>query len=85
MPTRRTTWHSRSTPKVASHGRLKVRIAERLATHPGPVILSNQATSRIRTLYRQLGFTLEFLKPPRLTSCTGHRVPATEVLAVKNL
>ena len=63
----------------------QVRIAERLATHPGPVILSNQATSRIRKLYRQLGFTLEFLKAPRLISCTGRRVPATEVLAVKNL
>ncbi len=39
----------------------QVRTAERLAKHPGPVILSNQATPRIKKLYRRLGFTLELL------------------------
>ena len=63
----------------------QVRTAERLAAHPGAVILSNQATPRIKRLYRKLGFTLQMLKAPRLISCTGRRVPATEVLAVRNL
>ena len=63
----------------------QVRTAERLATHPGPVVLSNQATPRIKKLYRQLGFTLRYLTAPRLISCTGPRVPAREILAFKNL
>ncbi|MDP7339885.1 MAG: Dam family site-specific DNA-(adenine-N6)-methyltransferase [Vicinamibacterales bacterium] len=63
----------------------QVRTAERLAKHPGPVVLSNQATPRIRKLYRQLGFTLRYLNAPRMISCTGRRVPAREVLAAKNL
>ena len=63
----------------------QVRTAERLAIHPGPVVLSNQATPRIRKLYRRLDFRLEFLDAPRMISCTGRRVPATEVLATKNL
>jgi len=63
----------------------QVRTAEWLAAHPGPVALSNQATGRVVKLYRALGFTLEFLKAPRMISCTGDRTPAKEVLATKNL
>jgi DNA adenine methylase len=63
----------------------QVRTATWLAAHPGPVILSNQATSRIVTLYRRLGFKLRFLMAPRLISCNGDRSPAREVLATKNL
>lgn len=63
----------------------QVRTAEWLAKHKGPVVLSNQATKRIVRLYKKLGFTLRFLKAPRLISCTGDRTPAKEVLAVKNL
>jgi site-specific DNA-adenine methylase len=33
----------------------QVRVAEWLARHPGPVVLSNQATERIVKLYRKLG------------------------------
>lgn len=61
------------------------RTAEFLAKHPGPVILSNQATKRIVDLYDKLGYKLTFLDAPRRISCTGDRTPAPEVLAVRNL
>jgi DNA adenine methylase len=63
----------------------QVRAAKWLATHPGPVVLSNQATPRILRLYRELGFTLTLLTAPRLISCTGDRTPAREVLATRNV
>jgi len=63
----------------------QVRAAEWLSRHPGPVVLSNQATERIVRLYTRLGFTLRFLSAPRMISCTGDRTPAPEVLAVRNL
>ena len=63
----------------------QVRAAEWLSKHPGPVVLSNQATDRIVDLYEQLGFELRYLDAPRRISCTGDRTPAREVLAVKNL
>jgi DNA adenine methylase len=63
----------------------QVRTAEWLAKHPGPVVLSNQATDRIRKLYRRLGYTLIPLTAPRLISCTGDRTPAEEVLGTRNL
>ena len=60
------------------------RLACWLARHPGPVVISNQATARVEHLYRELGFELCTLKGPRLISCTGDRTPADEVLAVRN-
>jgi DNA adenine methylase len=63
----------------------QVQTAEWLAEHPGPVVLSNQATPRICALYRSLGYRLRFLKGPRRISCTGDRTPATEVLALRNV
>jgi DNA adenine methylase len=62
----------------------QVRVAEWLAKHRGPVVLSNQATDRIVALYKSLGFKLTFLQAPRMISCTGDRTPAREVLATKN-
>ena len=61
------------------------RLARWLCRHPGPVVLSNQATSRIVELYRGLGFRLHFLSAPRNISRTGDRTPAREVLATRNL
>lgn len=61
------------------------RTARFLATHPGPVILSNQATKRIKELYSNLGYRLTELQAPRRISCTGDRSPASEVLAIRNL
>ncbi len=63
----------------------QVRLAEWLAQHPGPVVLSNQATPRIMDLYAQLGFTLRVLDAPRLINSTGDRTPAREVLATRGL
>jgi DNA adenine methylase len=62
----------------------QVRTAEWLAAHSGPVVLSNQATKRIVTLYEKLGFAINYLAGPRRISCTGDRTAAREVLAVKN-
>jgi DNA adenine methylase len=56
-----------------------------LASHEGPVILSNQATSRILDLYRDLKFETPTFPAPRRISCTGDRSPALEVLARRNL
>lgn len=63
----------------------QIRTAEWLAKHPGPVVLSNQATVRIVGLYRDLGYKLKFLDAPRRISCNGDRTPAREVLAIRNL
>lgn len=63
----------------------QVRAAEWLARHKGPVVLANQATPRVVSLYRKLGFSLQFLAAPRMISCTGDRTPAREVLATRNL
>lgn len=61
------------------------RTAVRLAAHPGPVVLSNQATTRIIKLYKKLGFKIAYLNGPRRISCTGDRTAAREVLATKGL
>lgn len=63
----------------------QVRLAEWLAKHPGPVVLSNQATDRVVELYEKLGFRLQFLEAPRMISCTGDRSPAVEVLALRGV
>lgn len=63
----------------------QVRTAEWLAQHPGPVVLSNQATTRITRLYKNLGYRLIKLDAPRRISCTGDRSDAKEVLALRNL
>ena len=61
------------------------RTAEWLAHHPGPVVLVNQATERVDTLYRKLGFAVDYLDAPRRISCTGDRTPAREIIGTKNL
>jgi len=61
------------------------RTAARLATHPGPVVLVNQATDRVEQLYRHLGFDVSFLDAPRRISCTGNRETAREIMAMRNV
>jgi DNA adenine methylase len=63
----------------------QIRLAQWLARHPGPVVLSNQATDRVRELYKDLGYLITILTAPRLINCTGDRTPAKEVLATRNL
>ena len=62
-----------------------VRLASWLAAHAGPVVLSNQATSRVLGLYADLGFELTLLQAPRMISCNGDRTKATEVIATRNV
>lgn len=61
----------------------QVRLAEWLTAHPGPVVLSNQATERVKALYAALGFKLAYLDAPRMISCNGDRTKAVEVIATK--
>jgi len=63
----------------------QVRTAEWLATHPGPVVLANQATPKIIKLYKKLRYNIRFLHGPRRISCDGNRAPIEEVLAIRNL
>ena len=64
---------------------LFVNLVQWLSKHKGPVILSNQATKRIKDEYTRLGFALKEFEAPRKISCTGDRRPAVEVLAIRNL
>ena len=61
------------------------RTAAWLSRHRGPVVLVNQATKRIETLYRKLGYDVRFLTAPRRINNTGDRTPAREILATRNL
>ncbi|MCC6804583.1 MAG: Dam family site-specific DNA-(adenine-N6)-methyltransferase, partial [Anaerolineae bacterium] len=63
----------------------QVRLAEWLAKHKGPVVLSNQATDRVVQLYERLHFKLHYLNAPRRISCNGDRTPAREVLATRGI
>lgn len=63
----------------------QVRTAELLTRHRGPVVLVNQSTTRIDTLYRKLGYSLHHLDASRRISCNGDRTPAKEVFATRNL
>jgi DNA adenine methylase len=63
----------------------QVRAAEWLARHPGPVVLSNQATDRIVALYSRLGYNVTHVKGPRMINSTGDRTPASEVIATRNV
>jgi DNA adenine methylase len=61
------------------------RAAAWLARHRGPVVLVNQATDRVETLFRKLGYAVGFLDGPRRISRTGDRTPAREIIGTRNL
>ncbi len=61
----------------------QIRLTVWLAKHSGKVVLSNQATDRVVTLYQDCGFTIEIVDAPRRISCNGDRRPAKEVIACK--
>jgi DNA adenine methylase len=64
----------------------QVTLAHWLARHPGPVVASNAATSRIVELYRDLGFALSERQVARaINSKADRRGPVAEMLAIKNL
>jgi DNA adenine methylase len=61
------------------------RLAEWLVLHPGPVVVSNQATERMLELYDRLDFEIMIVDAPRAISCTGDRQKAREIVATRNL
>ena len=61
------------------------RLAKWLSKFKCPIVISNQATSRIIKLYKEYDFELFFLDAPRFISCNGDRTLAKEVVAIKNL
>jgi DNA adenine methylase len=64
----------------------QVRLAEWLAAHKGPVVLSNQATPRIVKLYKTLGFKLSYLNALRRISCKANgRKAIKEVIATRGI
>ncbi len=63
----------------------QIRLVKWLVKHPGPVVLSNQATTRIIELYEDYRFQIKYYDAPRMISCNGDRTPAKEVLATKGL
>jgi len=63
----------------------QVRLAEWLSNCRCPVVASNHATTRIKRLYRSLGFTLREIPVARSISCKGDRAPVQEVIVVKGV
>ena len=61
------------------------RLAEWLVKHPGPVVVSNQATERMLEVYARSGFKITLLDAPRTISCNGDRRKAREIVATRNL
>ena len=61
------------------------RLVRWLVAHPGPVVLSNQATPKIEALYAEHGFECWPLSAPRMIACNGDRTRAREVLALRNV
>lgn len=61
------------------------RLAHWLAAHPGPVVVSNQATDRMVDLYASLGFDITLLDAPRAIACNGDRRKAQELVATRNI
>jgi DNA adenine methylase len=60
-------------------------LANWLASLKVPTVVSNQATDRVVSLYKELGFSIEVVKAPRRISCNGDRTPADEMLALKGV
>lgn len=61
------------------------RLVKWLSNYANPMVVSNQATPRIITLYQNAGFEITLLSAPRRISNNGDRTPAQEMLAYKNV
>lgn len=62
----------------------QVRLAEWLAQHEGPVVVSNLAIEPVIDLYTKLGFEIQTVEAPRRISCKGDRTPVLEMVASRN-
>lgn len=63
----------------------QVRLADWLAAHLGPVVVSNSATDRILAIYAERGFDVGTMGAPRRIACNGDRAPAREMLATRGV
>lgn len=62
------------------------RVARWAAGLGVPVVISNQATERIKKLYKDLGFSLQTVNVPRFINCIGtKRGSVKEVLGMKGV
>ena len=61
------------------------KLANWLCETDNPMVVTNQATTRIIELYSDLGFTIETMAAPRRISSSGDRTPALEMFATKNI
>ncbi|MFQ3618471.1 MAG: Dam family site-specific DNA-(adenine-N6)-methyltransferase [Cyanobacteriota bacterium] len=61
----------------------QVRLAQYLAQHSGPALVSNAATHRVVQLYQDLGFEVTELGVRRSISCKGDRPLVQEIFAFK--
>ncbi|MGG6262832.1 DNA adenine methylase [Leptolyngbya sp. AN03gr2] len=62
----------------------QVRLAKRLAQHPGPCLISNAFNPWIIRLYESLNFTIKIIEVQRSIDCKGKRPKAKEILASRN-
>ena len=60
-------------------------VAEKIAGHNGPIVVSNHATKRIIELYIAWGFDIVITNAPRRIAVNGNREPAMEIIACKNI
>jgi DNA adenine methylase len=63
----------------------QVRLVEWLNQFYNPMIVSNQATDRILSLYLKSGFSVYTLDAPRRIASNGDRRPAKEMLALRGI
>lgn len=63
----------------------QVRVVEHYKKYSCPIVISNQATERIKKLYEEYGYKVILIDAPRRISCDGNREQAQEVLAVRNM
>jgi len=63
------------------------RLVRWLLRHPGPTVVSGQATERTLALYRDAGFNLATRKAARAinSDASKRKVPAVEMVATRNL
>lgn len=59
----------------------QVRLVKWLTKQPGKIIVSNQATERMITLYQDHGFDIQIIEAPRRIACNGDREKAKEIFA----
>jgi len=60
------------------------RLIKHFKKYQCPVVISNQATNRIIELYKDYGYSINYIDAPRRISCNGDRQKVTEVICLRN-